>query len=139
MHSQWPLHQYCLSQQLEQPSGTDDLLPRLADISHKKKGWVLLIAPPGGVSAKTLHSKGIDPRYVLVIGESRVKDWQRTLETSLGNGCFSAVISWLPAGVCLDHRKLEQASRRSGALAHFVQPVLPMPLNFADQPLFGCH
>jgi hypothetical protein len=38
----------------------------------------------------------------LVVHSPKIKNWQRTLEQSLGNGRCAAVLTWLPEQVMLD-------------------------------------
>lgn len=135
MRRSWPQLPPCQPQGRQRP----DLLAQLARASQDRPGWILLLAPPGQPLPQALAARGIDPARVILIPPTRIKDWQRTLEQSLGNGRFSAVLSWLPADVPLDLQALEQARRQSGTLAHFFDPVTPLSPEAGYQPLLQNH
>lgn len=98
------------------------LLGELVRLSRGDAGWILLIAPPGLPVAKQFQEWGINPARVLVLHSPKIKNWQRTLEQSLGNGHCAAVLTWLPEQVSLDRAKLHKLGQRSGVLTRFFEP-----------------
>jgi cell division inhibitor SulA len=105
-----------------------DLLDELGRLSQGKDGWILLIAPPGLPVAQQWQAQGINPDRVLVVHGPKIKNWQRMLEQSLGNGHCAAVLTWLPEQVTLDRTKLSKLGQRAGVLTRFFEPkVSPLP------------
>ncbi|WP_429047704.1 cell division inhibitor [Aeromonas hydrophila] len=105
------------------------LLDELVRLSHGDTGWILLIAPPGLPVAKQLQAQGINPARVLVVHSPKIKNWQRTLEQSLGNGHCAAVLTWLPEQVMLDRAKLSKLGQRCGVLTRFFEPASSSPVH----------
>lgn len=107
-----------------------ELLGELGRLSQVKDGWILLIAPPGLPVAQQLQTQGINPDRVLVVHGPKIKNWQTTLEQSLGNGHCAAVLTWLPEQVTLDRAKLNKLGQRFGVLTRFFESkASPLPAH----------
>lgn len=120
------------------------LLDELGRLSQDKGGWILLIAPPGLPVAEQLQAQGIDPARVLVVHGAKIKNWQRMLEQSLGNGHCAAVLTWLPEQIALDRARLNKLGQRFGVLTRFFEPkgALPAqsgPLCYGGQDIYLNH
>ncbi|HHQ4551626.1 TPA: cell division inhibitor, partial [Aeromonas veronii] len=87
--------------------------------------------------------RGIDPKRVLVVHSPKIKNWQQTLERSLGNGHCAAVFTWLPEQIELDHVKLQRLGQQSGVLTRFFgakRTNLGTPLlAYAEQDIYLNH
>lgn len=130
IRSHWPVRLPChhtakTPTTQRQHSGTD----------KGKSGWILLLAPPGNPTHDSLLAQGIDPARVLCLPAGRIKNWQTILETSLGNGCFSAVLGWPPEHVTIDWQRIEHLSRTSGTRAQ----LFPLSSPLAGHRALGCH
>ncbi|MBZ6072106.1 cell division inhibitor [Aeromonas schubertii] len=128
----WPRNRPCLR---PDPAAQDTILDLLKR-TRLHTGWILLLAPPGAPSAADLQSKGIDPTRVLLLPRNRIKNWQGVLEKSLGNGCFSAVLGWLPEDIDLDFQRLDRSRQATGTLMQIFVPPLCHPFG---QNLFHNH
>ncbi|WP_336289936.1 cell division inhibitor [Aeromonas dhakensis] len=132
MSSPWPTrHQGKQDEYRHSASLTREppLLDELVRLSQGDTGWILLIAPPGLPVAKQLQAQGINPARVLVVHSPKIKNWQSTLEQSLGNGRCAAVLTWLPEQVTLDRAKLSTLGQRCGVLTRFFEPVASSPAH----------
>ncbi|ENY72233.1 hypothetical protein [Aeromonas diversa] len=129
----WPLSGRC-QRQVSPTEQADiaDLLKR----TQLHTGWILLLAPPGAPNSADLKSKGIDPTRVLHLPRSRIKNWQVILEKSLGNGCFSAVLGWLPEDINLDFQRLDRSRQATGTLMQIFAPRFASPFG---QDIFQNH
>ncbi|MGY3901808.1 cell division inhibitor [Aeromonas lusitana] len=106
------------------------LLDELGRLSQNDSGWILLIAPPKLPAAEQLRAQGINPARILVVHGAKIKNWQRMLEQSLGNGHCAAVLTWLPEQIALDRAKLNTLGQRTGVLTRFFEPKgAPLPAN----------
>ncbi|MDM5064869.1 cell division inhibitor [Aeromonas salmonicida] len=148
MSNPWPTrHQSKVEEACHTAPANDELplLDELVRLSHGDTGWILLIAPPGLPVAKQLQAQGINPARVLVVHSPKIKNWQRMLEQSLGNGHCAAVLTWLPAQVSLDRVKLSKLGQRFGVLTRFFEPagkLLPVhsgPLAYGGQDVYLNH
>lgn len=121
------------------------LLDELGRLSRGDRGWILLIAPPGLPIAEQWQAQGINPARVLVVHGAKIKNWQRMLEQSLGNGHCAAVLTWLPEQVALDRTRLNKLGQRFGVLTRFFEPtVSPLPaqsgaLCYGGQDIYLNH
>lgn len=121
------------------------LLGELGRLSQDNSGWILLIAPPGLPVAEHLQAQGINPARVLVVHGAKIKNWQRMLEQSLGNGRCAAVLTWLPREVALDRAKLNRLGQGAGVLTRFFEPMdAPLPaqggaLSYGGQDIYLNH
>lgn len=121
------------------------LLNELGRLSQGNCGWIVLIAPPALPVAEQLQAQEINPARVLVVHGAKIKNWQRLLEQSLGNGHCAAVLTWLPAGVALDRARLSKLGQGAGVLTRFFdpqEPPLTVPaeaLSYASQDVYLNH
>ncbi|WP_349917894.1 cell division inhibitor [Aeromonas veronii] len=115
----WPTRHQAKVEQAAQPE--TPLLSELGRLSQDNGGWILLIAPPGLPVAEQWQAQGIDPARVLVVHGAKIKNWQRMLEQSLGNGHCAAVLTWLPEQVALDRAKLKRLGQGTGVLTRFFE------------------
>ena len=119
------------------------LLSELGRLSQDNGGWILLIAPPGLPVAEQWQAQGIDPARVLVVHGAKIKNWQRMLEQSLGNGHCAAVLTWLPEQVALDRAKLNKLGQGRGVLTRFFEPRALPPqhpgLGYGGQDIYLNH
>lgn len=148
MSNPWPTrHQGKVEDERLTASASQEppLLDELVRLSHGDTGWILLIAPPGLPVAKQLQAQGINPDRVLVVHSPKIKNWQRMLEQSLGNGHCAAVLTWLPEQVSLDRAKLNKLGQRFGVLTRFFEPAgtaLPVhnsALAYGGQDIYLNH
>ncbi|MCF3098076.1 cell division inhibitor [Aeromonas australiensis] len=121
----------------------DQFLIELTKLEGSHTGWILLIAPPGRPTIRHLEEQGIDPNRVLVVHSPKIKNWQQTLERSLGNGHCAAVFTWLPEQIELDHAKLQRLGQQSGVFTRFfgakrTNPGAPL-LAYAEQDIYLNH
>ena len=146
MNNPWPIRVTCTAE-LAHKGLTDlsdeQILTELTKLGSDHSGWILLIAPPGRPTALQLQARGIDPKRVLVVHKPKIKNWQQTLERSLGNGHCAAVFTWLPEQIELDHVKLHWLGQQSGVLTRFFgaphHPQKLPPVRYADQDIYLSH
>ncbi|PKQ79201.1 cell division inhibitor [Aeromonas sobria] len=146
MSNPWPTRTACKAESAHYGvtlKSDDQFLTELAKLGNTHAGWILLIAPPGRPTAVRLQEQGIDPKRVLVVHSPKIKNWQQTLERSLGNGHCAAVFTWLPEQIELDHAKLQRLGQQSGVLTRFfgtqrTSPITPL-LAYAEQDIYLNH
>lgn len=144
----WPTrHQSKLEHEPRLAGDLDEapLLDELGRLSQSDRGWILLIAPPGLPVAEQWQAQGINPARILVVHGAKIKNWQRVLEQSLGNGHCAAVLTWLPEQIALDRVKLNTLGQRTGVLTRFFNPkdeALPVQsasLCYGGQDIYLNH
>ena len=146
MSNPWPTRTACKAESAHYGvtiQAEDQLLSELSKLGEAHTGWILLIAPPGRPTASHLEERGIDPNRVLVVHSPKIKNWQQTLERSLGNGHCAAVFTWLPEQIELDHVKLQRLGQQSGVLTRFfgakrANPSTPLQA-YAEQDIYLNH
>ncbi|MGY3867196.1 hypothetical protein [Aeromonas bivalvium] len=117
------------------------LLGALGEISQAKRGWILLIAPPGLPVAAQLRAHGIDPAHVLVVHGHKIKNWQRTLELALDRSRCAAVVTWLPESISLDTERLLRLTQGKEMLTHYFQRETSQEpaVNYGNQDVYLNH
>ncbi|MCF5899868.1 cell division inhibitor [Aeromonas veronii] len=146
MSKPWPTRTACKAELAHYGvtiQSDDQFLSELTKLGEAHTGWILLIAPPGRPTISRLEERGIDPKRVLVVHSPKIKNWQQTLERSLGNGHCAAVFTWLPERIKLDHVKLQRLGQQSGVLTRFFgakRTNLGTPLlAYAEQDIYLNH
>lgn len=146
MSTPWPTRTACQRESAHcgmTIQSDDQFLTELANLSSRHTGWILLIAPPGRPTAARLQERGIDPKRVLVVHSPKIKNWQQTLERTLGFGHCVAVFTWLPEQIAIDHARLQRLGQQSGVLTRFfgtqhVNPMTPL-LTYGEQEIYLNH